>query len=59
MGSPPYWSRLSGHGLVHHLLSIIIDTIEDFLAGQSQQRRTGMATVFGPVMIEPERKPRR
>lgn len=30
MGAPPYWSSLSGKPLVHHLLGIIVTTIEDF-----------------------------
>ena len=30
MGAPPYWQELHGHGLVHHLLGLIIHTIEDF-----------------------------
>jgi len=30
MGAPPYWDRLSGRPLVHHLLGLIIYTIEDF-----------------------------
>jgi hypothetical protein len=27
---PPYWQRLEGHALVHHLLGLILHTIEDF-----------------------------
>lgn len=30
MGAPPYWDRLSGRPLVHHLLGLILHTIEDF-----------------------------
>ena len=30
MGAPPYWDRLRGRPLVHHLLGLIIHTIEDF-----------------------------
>jgi hypothetical protein len=30
MGAPPYWDRLSGRPIVHHLLGLIIRTIEDF-----------------------------
>jgi len=30
MGAPPYWQRLSGRPLVHHLLGIILETIEGF-----------------------------
>lgn len=30
MGAPPYWDKLTGRPLVHHLLGLIIHTIEDF-----------------------------
>lgn len=30
MGAPPYWDKLSGRLIVHHLLGLIINTIEDF-----------------------------
>jgi hypothetical protein len=30
MGAPPYWARLQGKQLVHHLLGLIVHTIEDF-----------------------------
>ena len=30
MGAPPYWGKLKGRPLVHHLLGLIIRTIEDF-----------------------------
>ncbi len=30
MGAPPYWDKLRGRGIVHHLLGLIINTIEDF-----------------------------
>jgi len=30
MGAPPYWDKLEGRPLVHHLLGLIIHTIEDF-----------------------------
>lgn len=30
MGAPPYWDKLEGRPLVHHLLGLIIRTIEDF-----------------------------
>ncbi|MBT4518827.1 MAG: hypothetical protein HOC23_02380 [Halieaceae bacterium] len=30
MGAPPYWDKLHGRPLVHHLLGLIIHTIEDF-----------------------------
>ena len=30
LGAPPYWEKLEGHALVHHLLGLIVDTIEGF-----------------------------
>jgi hypothetical protein len=30
LGAPPYWQRLAGRDVVHHLLGIIIETIEEF-----------------------------
>jgi hypothetical protein len=30
VGAPPYWQRLEGRTLVHRLLGVIIQTIEDF-----------------------------
>lgn len=30
MGAPPYWSKLEGVDTVHHLLGLIVHTIEDF-----------------------------
>ena len=30
IGAPPYWNKLEGRPLVHHLLGVIIRTIEDF-----------------------------
>jgi len=30
LGAPPYWSKLAGRPMVHHLLGLIVHTIEDF-----------------------------
>ena len=30
LGAPPYWDKLKGRPMVHHLLGLIIHTIEDF-----------------------------
>ena len=30
IGAPPYWQRLEGRPLVHHLLGLIVHTIEGF-----------------------------
>lgn len=31
LGAPPYWDKLKGRATVHHLLGLIIQTIEDFV----------------------------
>jgi hypothetical protein len=30
LGAPPYWDKFQGYDIVHHLLGLILDTIEDF-----------------------------
>jgi len=30
MGAPPYWNKVRGREVVHHLLGLIVDTIEEF-----------------------------
>ena len=30
IGAPPYWQKFQGHAVVHHLLGLILHTIEDF-----------------------------
>ena len=30
LGAPPYWTKLAGHGVVHHLLGLIVNNIEGF-----------------------------
>lgn len=30
LGAPPYWAKLAGHEIVHHLLGLIVHNIEDF-----------------------------
>jgi hypothetical protein len=30
IGAPPYWTKLAGKPIVHRLLGVIIETIEDF-----------------------------
>jgi hypothetical protein len=30
IGAPPYWTKLEGRTLVHHLLGLIVTTIEGF-----------------------------
>lgn len=30
IGAPPYWSKIPGRPVVHHLLGLIVETVEDF-----------------------------
>jgi len=30
MGAPPYWNKLQGRDVVHQLLGLIVETIEEF-----------------------------
>ena len=30
LGAPPYWAKVQGRQVVHHLLGLIVRTIEDF-----------------------------
>jgi hypothetical protein len=30
LGAPPYWQKLAGHDVVHTLLGIILETLEEF-----------------------------
>ena len=30
IGAPPYWAKLNGEKIVHHLLGLVIDTIDGF-----------------------------
>jgi hypothetical protein len=46
IGAPPYWNRLEGRPLVHHLLSIIIETIEDFTYYREWQDDRELALEF-------------
>ncbi|MCP3985039.1 MAG: hypothetical protein GY723_11660 [bacterium] len=46
MGAPPYWQKLSGRPLVHHLLGLIVHTIEDFTYHREWQRDGELALEF-------------
>ena len=46
MGAPPYWQRLEGHEVVHHLLGIIIHTIEGFTYHREWIRDAELALEF-------------
>jgi hypothetical protein len=34
LGAPPYWNELAGRPMVHHLLGLIVQTIEGFSYGR-------------------------
>lgn len=46
IGAPPYWTPLAGRPIVHHLLSIIIETIEGFSYFREWQDGSELALEF-------------
>ena len=46
MGAPPYWTPLEGHDIVHHLLGLIVTTIEDFSYHREWQQDRELALEF-------------
>lgn len=46
IGAPPYWNKLSGRRIVHHLLSIILETIEGFTYYREWQEGNELALEF-------------
>jgi len=46
MGAPPYWQKLQGRALVHHLLGLIIHTVEDFTYHREWQEGRELALEF-------------
>jgi hypothetical protein len=46
MGAPPYWARVEGHARVHHLLGLIVNTIEDFTYHREWVRGRELALEF-------------
>lgn len=46
MGAPPYWERLRGRDVVHHLLGIILSTIEGFAYHREWVRDGDLALEF-------------
>jgi hypothetical protein len=46
IGAPPYWAKLPGRPLVHHLLGLIIETIEDFTYHREWIRGQELALEF-------------
>lgn len=46
MGAPPYFEKLRGRDLVHHLLGLILHTIEDFTYHREWQNGGELALEF-------------
>ena len=46
LGAPPYWDRFQGRKLVHHLLGLILHTIEDFTYHREWQEGSELALEF-------------
>ena len=46
LGAPPYWDRFQGRKLVHHLLGLILHTIEDFTYRREWQEGSELALEF-------------
>lgn len=46
IGAPPYWSKLEGRPIVHHLLGLIVETIEGFTYYREWQDGSELALEF-------------
>jgi len=46
LGAPPYWARIEGRALVHHLLGLILHTIEDFTYHREWRNGSELALEF-------------
>jgi hypothetical protein len=46
LGAPPYWPRLEGRELVHHLLGLILDTIGSFTYHREWRNGSELALEF-------------
>ena len=46
MGAPSYWAKLQGRDLVHHLLGLVVHTIEDFSYHREWQDGSELALEF-------------
>jgi hypothetical protein len=46
LGAPPYWNRLHGREIVHHLLGLIIGTVERFTYHREWQNGRELALEF-------------
>jgi len=46
LGAPPYWARIRSRELVHHLLGLILNTIEEFTYHREWQKGSDLALEF-------------
>lgn len=46
LGAPPYWGRIQGHEIVHHLLGLIVNTIAGFAYHREWQKGHELALEF-------------
>jgi len=46
LGVPPYWAKLSGREISHHLLGLIVHTIDDFTYHREWQTGNQIALEF-------------
>ena len=46
IGAPPYWQRIAGSEVAHHLLGIILHTIEDFTYHREWKQGNELALEF-------------
>ncbi len=54
IGAPPYWARIEGHARVHHLLGLILATIEEFTYHREWQQGHELALEFTGRVAELE-----
>ena len=46
IGAPPYWNRIEGRDLVHHLLGLVVATIDEFTYQREWERGHELALEF-------------
>ena len=46
LGVPPYWEKLQGHALAHHLLGLIVNTIAEFTYRREWRQAPELALEF-------------
>jgi hypothetical protein len=46
LGAPPYWGKLEGREIVHHLLGLIVNTIEGFTYHREWRNERELALEF-------------